>query len=306
MKKLLLITSCCLSLYGAAQTSTLKIEINLWGNPESKDFNLYLLRGTDTVYSKTAIPEDDEIGLDSLQGGDYTAFLYEENVNGYVMKKHFTIEEGKHVSLVIAYRADDYTSDAEDDSDPVQKTEFQLGLGYFHSPWEDRNAMLRGNFYANYTVSAWLAFSKHVGLLMGSGFGASQHYFHKDAGLFENIPFQKVFERYASLTMNYELKMRFSTGDQKSKEMNSQKFFVDLGANYNLPIVFNHTAMYRGSKKLVERDIHNFTDFRAFVNIGFAPVTVFLEYRLSNFIKKDMYPQVSRFNAGVKFMISGE
>ncbi len=300
MKKLLLIFACIFALQLSAQTSSLEFSLNL---PSSESgYTLYLMRESDTV-RKIDFYESDLIELDSLEDGNYRVYIYDESTPGeYIIKRFFTLQQDVKTVVSLDLYYDEEIKEPE--YGMVQKTELQLSLGYFHSPWADKNSITKDNFSASYSGHYWGAFSKHAGFLLGSGFSFSQHYFDRDTSLFQAIPFKKVFERYTAINMMYEVKFRFSSGDQKSEDFNSSKFFVDIGAGYYLPLLFNHSAMYRGSKKVIERNIHQFKDFRAFVNIGFAPVTVFLEYRLSDYIRKD-YPELPKYNVGIKLMLPG-
>lgn len=304
MNKLFTIILSLFSLPLAAQTSQLEIHLYSGGDTE---FSLYLLKETDTAYS-TDIPlyYDDFIELDSLEAGTYRLYVYDLlNQKEHIASRTFILEEGKMTNIQLNLNFSEYIEESEPNS-IKQKAEIQFGVGYFNGQWEDPASLLKKNFSINYSANGWTAFTKHFGLLYGGGIGISQHYFDKDTTLFPEIQHTKKTERYASVFINYELKVRFSTGNQQlvkgSDNMSSSKFFIDLGAGYYLPLLFNHTAVYKGSKKFIDRNIHNFNDFRTFVNIGFAPVSIYAEYRLSDFVRGNN-PQLPKLHTGIRLLI---
>ena len=74
---------------------------------------------------------------------------------------------------------------------------------------------------------------------------------------------------------------------------------ADVGLCYNLPLYYRQITRYPGDNKLVKNRLHQFTDVRAYVNIGFSQVLFFVEYRLSDFVM-GANPEIPRYMAGIR------
>jgi len=99
-----------------------------------------------------------------------------------------------------------------------------------------------------------------------------------------------------------EMKFRISSGNQQASTNISSKLTLDIGALYNAPIIFKHIVRYDNNKKIINNGLHQFTDFRAFVNFGYSEVLVYCEYRLFDFIIGN-YPELPKYSRGLKFLM---
>jgi hypothetical protein len=114
--------------------------------------------------------------------------------------------------------------------------------------------------------------------------------------------FKKKYECYNYLDGHLDMKFRISSGNQQSLNNGSTKMLIDIGAIYNFPFIFKDVARYSDNKKITNSRLHQYTDVRAYVNIGFYPVVVFCEYRIFDFVIGN-YPELPRYNAGIKFLL---
>lgn len=307
MKKLLFILLCMISAQVAAQTSRLVLNADF---PENNGgYTIYLLTQKDTIrvdsipFLNSGPSDIDRMwSLDSLAAGEYRIYVYDNDLPEEFILKRYVKLEANLVTTVNLYLSESIYVRKKDEPIP-QKTEAVFQLGYMDGNWLGQNSLLRQNYSAAVTFYGGETIGKHFKFMMGSGMGFSQHYFAKDTTLLTGIPYSKKLERYTNITLNYEVKLRISSANLK--ETTNPKFFMDLGAGYYFPVLLNHTALYESGKKVVNRHIHQFKDFRAFVNIGFSPVTVFFEYRLADFIL-GKYAEFPRYNMGLRFIIPAE
>lgn len=87
-----------------------------------------------------------------------------------------------------------------------------------------------------------------------------------------------------------------------TKPPNKYGVFIDLSAFYNLPIRFRYVAL-DGNTKILDKSIHQFTDFSAFMRLGINDRLSFTaEYRLSNFLKSN-YPEMPKIQLGIDLLI---
>lgn len=101
-------------------------------------------------------------------------------------------------------------------------------------------------------------------------------------------------ERYFYMHIGPEVRTRFKLSwDQK---ILYKRVWLDLGANYKLPLMFRRT-LHQGHDKLVTRRIHQFTDINAVGALGIGMGSITAEYRLTDFIMGD-HPELPKWNVG--------
>ncbi len=90
----------------------------------------------------------------------------------------------------------------------------------------------------------------------------------------------------------------------KYKNLKS-RLFLELGANYNIPLWFRHISMNKSLEfKLSEKWLHKFNDFRAYAAFGLSnSFALTAEYRIFDYIKYDRI-QVPKLQLGFKILLN--
>jgi len=179
------------------------------------------------------------------------------------------------------------------------KTEGELTLAYIDDRAFDPKSVFENGFYGGFANYAWHIYTKHFGLMSGFGFSYRYIKVRNDTSFIDGGSFIKKREAYNYIDAHVVVKMRFSGGNQQKK---NPGFLFELGTVYNFPMYCRYTGRYETNKKLTALGIHQFTDFRAFVNVGYYPALLFFEYRLGDFIM-GRYPEMPFYTIGVKIVM---
>lgn len=107
-------------------------------------------------------------------------------------------------------------------------------------------------------------------------------------------------EKYFRFGLEYKLFFHLTTFNQKAPSKNG--VYLDLGAAYNLPILFRHSVIYANHKDII-RKIHRYNDLSAFVRIGIGKVGAILNYRIFDYVNGP-YPQNPKISLGLFFLIN--
>jgi hypothetical protein len=126
-----------------------------------------------------------------------------------------------------------------------------------------------------------------------SGFGYNYALFEKDTTMYPPASGNKEFYSYLSYQFGFLNRLSFFDSGQKKRGL-----AAEVGIFYNLPIFFRHIYREENDQQRVSRKIHKFNDFRAMASIGYAPVSIKFEYRLTNFMKKD-FPEIPKMSLGL-------
>ena len=268
-------------------------------------YTVIVNRSIDTVYYE-GFQQSKLVELDSLQSDIYKITIFNNKAQSEpIITKYISLLPNVSKTINIDLSIEETIEKFDTVSRYTirkQKNEGQLSIGYFNNDWVNKISPIKNNFSLGLTVYYWSAFSKHFGILGGYGLGISQHYFVKDT-MFANSPqFQKKFERYTNFKLNCEIKFRISSGNQQLDGTLTSKVIIDIGAGYYLPIAFRKVINYSENTKVINKYIHQFTDFRAFINFGFVPITFFCEYRLSDFLIGN-YPELPKYDVGIRLLI---
>jgi len=295
-----------------AQTGKLHVYIND-GYIESDCLELTLKREQDTFYLQTItnsdIFEESEIEIDSLDPGMYllslvncgsvsdeqfhSATTYVEIKSGKIAHRNF------YMDLTVRYT----DVDQETDQEIIEaRTEFQMEYSYFDFRWNPEGNDPKFNFGMAGSGYSWICFSKHVGFLIGGGFGWNFAQLQIDEQSEAIYPDEIKSNYYNYFYLDYDIKFRFSLFNQQSPDLSGTNVFLDLGAQYNFPLYFKRVTRFNIQDKLVNGFIHRYSDLRLYANFGITNFQVFASYRPFDFINKDL-PQFPKYNVGVKFNV---
>ncbi len=185
---------------------------------------------------------------------------------------------------------------------PEDAEELQFNLSYLKSNWINTPSVIQSSYAFGFSMFSIPARGRHVGFLLGGGLGFSQHFFSKDTSFMSVSSLKKRSENYTYFNGHIEAKLRLSQQNQKLDEIITKKLVMDVGVLYNLPVLFKHYTYYEDNKKITNSRLHQYTDARAFVNIGWRYVAIYGEYRLFNFII-GKYPELPVYTIGLKLML---
>ncbi|HLP55611.1 MAG TPA: hypothetical protein VK151_11305 [Fluviicola sp.] len=312
MRILLLFSFFILASNGFSQTGKLTVSVSnsnyyVSSEEDTTYFTLYISNQTTSIRKTILVEwENGEITIDSLVPNEYLLRINNTEPDSMqVYQCRFSILPLMETTLNIVLGSNEYHYDIEEETQETivrERVESQFELGYFNNKWTETNPDLTSSLAINSSFSYWSSFSKHFGVLFGGGIGIGHSSFSKDTVYFNAPQFDKRYEYFNYVYLNPEIKLRFTLKNQQHNDFMQKGLIIDIGARYNLPIVFKHIGRFAGNTKIVESSLHQFTDCRAFVSVGRAPVMVFAEYRLSDFILGN-YPELPKFNTGIRFLL---
>lgn len=251
--------------------------------------------------AKTVVLYKDSVDItDTLPVGEYDIRVYGPyNDNKLALTIHnIKIREGEAFFQIITFPHSYYESNNK--SSGVSPYEGNIYVGYGTKTLEtDPKYPVTGSYMVGMSGIIFPAAAKHhaLGLLYGSMMSLST--FDKSKPLKPYIPYTS--ERYFYWNFNAGVITRICAFNLQSKE--GRGFFVDAFATYNLPIMFRHT-MVNGDHKIVDHRIHQFTDLSAGVRIGYYPVALQVEYRITDYLIAG-YPEMPLLRFGISIMIPG-
>ena len=182
------------------------------------------------------------------------------------------------------------------------REEAQLALSYFDYRWNPEGNNPKYTLGIGVSGYHWNSFSKHFGFLIGGGMGFMYAPLRADSSaIYQGKEMKSNYYNY--FNAQFDIKFRFSTLNQQSLVIKDHAVFIDIGALYNFPLYFKKTTRFGSNNKLVNSFIHQYSDVRVYVNIGFKNVQFFASYRPFDFIRGD-FQELPRYNTGIKFNIS--
>lgn len=312
MHKTLTILLLFLTFNSFGQTSTLNINTHITDTDIKgiEDFRIIVTTDEDTVHNEL-LEFDADIAIDSLYPGLHKIYIYNTKIQRepYIIKYiniSRAIETTVNIVLDISEEKLHLDPGNKDIELIKEKTEGQFTVSYYDTDWMEDESLIRANFNANMSMSTWFISRKRSGLLLGGGFGVSQHYFTKDS-TFINTPqqYKLIHEKYNYVYTNIELKFRLTSNNMQNPWNKTTKLLLDIGATYNVPLLFREVGVYKNDRKIVNKNLHEFTDLRVFVNFGYAPILFFFEYRLADFVL-GKYLELPVYNAGIRIVFDAD
>jgi hypothetical protein len=225
-----------------------------------------------------------------------------DTANAFVYQQYFDVYSDSstlihiNVTCITNYKA------ILDTSLVKTRQEFILNGSLINTKVFDPNSPLTLSATIGYQQYSWLAFSKHIGWLIGGGLELSHTAFSTDTTFSYHNGVQKRYEYYNYLKGSLSTKLRFSIGNQQSKDIHPNKLFMDIGARYNIPLRMQHKTIYSNSEKLSEGKFHEFSDLRLTGALGYQNISLYAEYRCFDFIGKNL-PELSKYVIGIQLHI---
>ena len=224
-------------------------------------YKLCVYTGSDTIVKNESFKfsSDYYYKKNDLPPGDYTLCLYSCKAKEETITNKVTLLPAHRTDIYIdlnfseAHYEIDSTGEIIDDN---EKAELQFNCTYLKSDWINTPGVIKTNYGLGFTMFSQPLVCRHFGILTGFGFGLSQHFFSSDTS-FATIPtLNERYENYTYINGHAEAKFRISLGNQKLAADVSEKLFMDVGALYNIPIVFRHLIHYDDSKKFINNHLH--------------------------------------------------
>tara|TARA_B100000963_G_scaffold249756_1_gene218747 strand:+ start:211 stop:1131 length:921 start_codon:yes stop_codon:yes gene_type:complete len=157
------------------------------------------------------------------------------------------------------------------------------------------NEIINSHFIYELNVKSLYVVNSFYSLGFNVGMGYSSSVFDENqtislTGLHEKESYNYLFSNVAFVN-------RFSFYDNTNYDNNG--FFMDLGINYSLPILFRH-ATRDGNFKTVENKIHKFNDLQGLCRVGYKGISLYVNYRIFEIVKNN-YPSLPKFVFGITF-----
>ena len=174
----------------------------------------------------------------------------------------------------------------------------EVDFGILYSePLPGDNSLINRSFSAYYGATSWMGYEKTLDV--GGGFG----YYYEQASLDTSLSFEGInqnTQRFMNTGFRLEAKGRLAFFEHRNYD--ERGILIDIGLAYMAPILFRR-VIRTGEFRATSSRIHKYTDFRPFVRVGYAPVTISLEHRLSNFVKDDL-PQLPKWSLGFHLLFN--
>jgi len=286
------------SVNGFAQTGKIKVWPYIDYNLQTDNKLSAKLFFEDSLIDQRNIPftfpsYENPIQFYSLAPGYYT---FEIHINGYMhFSKGQILVKSDSITTFYAYLYNNSYSPIEGKDHTEKYTElfnnFSFGL-----PNKILSPLIAGQYKISQGGSSYFNPNKWLGFGGVIGYYTNYTDFYKDETF---TLFEKKRERYFTFGLTTGAIIRLSGITHKTNDI-SYGPSLDFGVLYNLPFVHRHVYV-SGNSKIVNRRIHNYTDFSGIIRIGFLPVTLLMEYRINNFIKSPL-PQEPRFKLGLSLI----
>ncbi len=161
---------------------------------------------------------------------------------------------------------------------------------------EDSQYPIKREFVLGYDYNIVVPLARHIALVNGVGTG---FYFYKVKPDFDITVAIHQKERFFKWTLSEALFLRVANKNLRTAPLNY--WFVDVGAVYHFPLMFNYTYV-NGSERTVTHRIHRYNDVSAMLKLGYAPFSFFVEYNLFDYVKSP-YPQMPRMRFGFSLKV---
>lgn len=287
-----------------AQNARLVVFIQL--EEVETEFEVRLVFQGDTVRSARC-GNLEKFVFDELKPGDY--IVYAKNamaLNGVSeFSCHVNVEDNKEYNcFLVGYTSAEsweFSNTDQKSSSSMERTEVQLALNFGNQNLQNISPYT-SHFSIREEAYDWKPFNRHIGRLVGGGISFGQYFFRKDSSFFSGEN-QAIRKKYNAWDLDVKYFFRFSQRTQQFKTERSCGLILDIGLGYYLPFIFRQNTRYDHGLHVVQTRIHQFNDFRAIVNVGFYPVVLSAEYRINDFIGKNL-SQLPRVEFGMKILIS--
>lgn len=288
-----------------AQVKNSKLRLIITNSDSLKKSNFsYSIYQGDTLKSITKIPNTNKFAKEHLlRCGKYIIHIYRndsiyhqfEEIElecGFKMDYHINLDAKTSYEMLEKSEADMFSIVSPVTNSPEYYYPY-FSLGYGTKILEEVNYPVQHLFRLGAGGFLIFPISRHLGL------GYNPESTFELALPFKNADFRPLqnyrHERYFYWSFKLGLFMRLTTFNMKQPHKGGM--FLDLGANYNLPIYFRLVGLYENHKDIT-RFIHKFNDVSLTARIGSDKLTLYGQYRLFDFVKYP-YPQMPLLSFGL-------
>lgn len=184
------------------------------------------------------------------------------------------------------------------DQEVSSKLNFSIYGSYLESKWYNEPSAIRSGFQLGADLKNHWAFSRNLSFFLGMGIAFEKYNFHRDSSQLTVQGFMVKKEMYTYWNTNVLAGFRITSNNQRINS-ETDRFYIDLGASYHIPLFFQHKMTNDQHQAFTTKRIHEYTDLRAFVNIGFSTVCLYADYKLLGFLKRD-YAEPYKLTIGIK------
>lgn len=237
-------------------------------------------------------------------GKDYMLTIQPvDSIHSFQYRQHFDVYPDSSTVIRVNILQHTHYEALIDTSLIKTRQEFVLYGSLINTKIFDSLSPLTLSTTIGYHQYSWEAFSKHVGWLFGGGLEFCHTSFSTDTTFSSHNGLSKRYEYYNYFNGSLSTKLRFSTGNQQSKNTDPSKLFLDIGARYNIPLRMQHKTVYSDSEKLSEGKFHQFSDLRLITALGYKNISLYAEYRCFDFVGKNL-PQLSKYYIGLQYHLA--
>ena len=268
---------------------------------EDEHITIQIFMQDSLISEKKEFLRDFDLFEDTIPVGTYTVKYYinhskdiTQTINGFEVKPF------KITSLILdiprAYYYDDKMSNDTSIS-VTYKDVISLHL-LTGNNFVNRNAVFNGYNEFGFKIGVLTTTGKYISF--GQQFGSSMNYtyFNRNNSL---VPYlEKDSEKYYYWNINYLVFTRLTTFNNKT--WNTKGIFLDGGISYNFPLMFRYVVT-EGNTKVVTSRIHRYNDFSGVIRLGYKPISIMFEYRLTNFLDEE-YPEQPKIKLGISLMLA--
>lgn len=281
--------------YSQTNLGVLQIHFHSYGEYSEEHLTIQIYQNNKLISENKEFLRDFESYIDTLPAGFYKISCY-INFNKDLIEEVRKVEviENKKTSIIF--------------SPPTINT-YDI---YYDSIYSDNFfATLNistGNNFVNpddLTFSGYNQFGIHIGgtarlfkfAEIGQQFGSNMNYtyFNESKSLYPDVV--KETEKYYYWNLSYMIFLRATLYNNHKKR---KGLFIDGGISYNFPLLFRH-VLVKENTKTVTKKIHHYNDFSAVCKLGYQPVALTFEYRLTNFLDKK-FPEQPKMKLGISFI----
>lgn len=293
----LIVTASLIALNAYSQNGKINLYVQMYTSYFDSEpaYNAYLVLNNERIQEQSFDEYDNDIYFKDLSPGFYNIEI--ERNDTLINTIHAVeVKENNLTKIDVTIDGRTFCDECED----TTRTEFfeiLTGLSYGSDFLDDDNIFATQQYRTSLQLHQNFLISKNFSVGIGAGYNYSQTYFNTDSS-FAQVPGIKN-ERYSYFDISYIFFLRFNPYNMKKDP--ARGLFIDAGVHYNFPMAFRHAYSVDNIRYMTAR-IHKYNDFSVIGRIGFYPVSLHAEYRLSDYVRHG-FPQQPKLKAGITYHI---
>ncbi len=278
-----------------------KLYISLSYTDETDCRQIYIYNSVDTFFRGTADSTlgSHSIAIDSILPGKYTLHIFScKKPDEFIITREFEIvADSQTVIRINAYIDESHSSNFVDPK--ASKFEMRFSFSYARKDHSANPEWMQFGINFVEGASYYKPITKHIGVLEGINLGYGYYRFSGDTAFINRLPYvKKIKDRYEYLNLQFDSRIRISSGSQQQTPLHHAGWFIDIGIIYYLPLALTYKARYEDDIVLRKYSFHRFKDLRAVAEFGYSYITVFGEYRLFDFMKRN-FAELPKYRFGL-------